>query len=111
MSTKSTFIVNPLNDSLFFIFSPLLAFALGFASSGTRITDDKVSFLGREAPIANIFIGTFIMAHLFIAFFRKHGNRSVLRQFPLRFTLIPVFLLIAMASSTWVLVSVIVIAT
>ena len=111
MNTKSTFIVNPFYDSFFFIFSPLLALFLGFLISDTTLTVDEVQFLGQEAPIANIFIGTFIMAHLFLVFFRSHGNGSIFRQFPLRFTLIPVVLLVAMVSSTWVLVCVSVLAT
>ena len=57
-------IASPLYDWFFFILSPLLALAIGAAISGTPFADDDIELLGNESPLANILIGTFIMAHL-----------------------------------------------
>lgn len=108
---KNTYIANAPFDWIFFITSPLIALWLGIMIHGTPIADQDISLLGNEASIANIFIGTFIMAHLVIVIFRSHLNREIFQQFPLRFTVVPLALFAAMSLSKWVAVSVAVLAT
>lgn len=108
---RSPYIAGWLYDYVFFIYSPLLAMMIGILISGTPFAKDEMSVLGREAPLASILIGTFIMAHLVIVFFRSHLNREIFAQHPLRFTVVPLLLFLAMASSAWVSVAVSVLAT
>ena len=66
---------------------------------------------GYSNTVANCFIGTFIMAHLFIVFFRSHLNKQIFQTHPLRFTAVPLALFLAMNVSAWVAVTVTVLAT
>ncbi|WP_163834563.1 hypothetical protein [Spartinivicinus ruber] len=107
----NSFIVNPVYDSFFFIFSPLIALTLGYLIYKTGWGDITFIYEGEQRSFTNTFIGTLIMAHLVIVFFRSHGNNNIVKQFPVRFFLIPVILYIGMVSSLWVLVSMSVLAT
>ena len=107
---KSGFIVNPAYDCIFFIFSPLLALFMGMAISGTPLSENKVVVWGHDGSVTNIFIGAFIFAHLVIVFFRSHGNQNIFKLYPVRFTVVPIALLVAMVMSRWVLISVSVLA-
>src|SRR5437867_2786492 len=99
-ATKRTgFLVGPVYDTVFFITSPLLALALGVAISGTPLTTGYVRIFSHEGTAATLFIGWFTMAHLFIVFFRSHGNREIFRTHPYRFTIVPVLLFAAMTAS------------
>jgi hypothetical protein len=111
IAKKSAYIANPIYDYVFFIYSPLWALWLGIMISGTPFADEDIALGGREAPLGSILIGAFIMAHIGIVFFRSHLNREVFKQHPLRFTLVPLALFIAMSSSSWVIVGVTVLAT
>lgn len=111
LSHASGYIVTPLYDGLFFIGSPILALVIGIAISGTPWSNERISVFGHRGSFTNIFIGAFIMAHLVIVFFRSHANTAILRQYPFRFSLVPVALLAAMLSSKWILVAVSVLAT
>jgi len=104
------YIVNPLYDWAFFIASPVLALAMGMAISGTSLSREPVVIFGHTGSITNIFIGAFIFAHLVIVFFRSHGNQNIFRQFPIRFTVVPLALFAAMLFSKWVMVAVTVLA-
>lgn len=108
---KHGFIVNPFYDGAFFIFSPIIALVLGMVISGTPFADKEWTVWDHKGSISNIFIGTFIMAHLFLVFFRSHGNKQIFSQYPIRFTLVPVLLLAGMLTSQWILISVSVLAT
>ena len=89
---KSRYIVHPAYDSIFFIFSPLLALFMGMAISGTPLSEDKVVVWGHDGSVTNIFIGSFIFAHLVVVFFRSHANQNIFKLYPFRFTLVPVAL-------------------
>ena len=101
---QSGYIVSPLYDGVFFIFSPLLALAIGIGISGTSFSDEPVTFLGIDGSYASIFLGVFVFAHLALVFFRSHANAYVFSQFPYRFTIVPLALFAAMASSYWILI-------
>ncbi|MFV1995639.1 MAG: hypothetical protein ACC661_09400, partial [Verrucomicrobiales bacterium] len=107
----SGYIIGPIADRSLLIFSPLIALAIGAVISGMRLSQQEVTFLGQEATVAHIFIGSFIMAHLFIVFFRSHGNQAIFKLYPRRFTVVPVVLFLSMTVSDWAAVSVAVIAT
>src|SRR5580765_5973720 len=84
------YIVSALYDNIFFITSPLTAFALGVLISISSLPSMRVSIWGHQGSPDTIFLGSFIMAHLFIVFFRSNGNRKIYEQYPYRFTLVPV---------------------
>jgi len=105
------FIAGPIYDSLFFIGSPLLALVLGIwiADSPLRTTTLEIGEYS-DSP-AGLFIGSFIMAHLVLVFFRSHANATIFKTFPLRFTLIPALLFGGILLSDWVMVATSVVAT
>lgn len=105
------YIINPLADRVMLIFSPLIALGLGAMISGSRISHDEVLFMGETGTISGLFIGSFIMSHLFIVFFRSHGNPEIFRLYRFRFIGVPILLFGAMCLSKWAAVSVAVVAT
>ena len=98
-------------DNVFFIFSPLIALALGAGLSFTVLGQAQVVFMGRENELMVWFLGPFIMAHLVAVVYRSHLNGAIFRRFPLRFTVVPLALFLAMGFSTTALVIVSVAAT
>ena len=108
---RNRFIVRPAYDALFFIFSPLLALGLGVLIFLTDLSNRKVAVFGHEGSAPSIFIGTFIMAHLFAVFFRSNGNTKIFALHPYRFTVVPIVLLLAMCLNPWIAISVGVLAT
>jgi hypothetical protein len=65
---------------------------------------------GRQIATA-VFIGSFTHAHIFLVFARSHINRAIFKRHWIRFTVIPISLLVAMLCSDWVLVSFAVLGT
>jgi Mn2+/Fe2+ NRAMP family transporter len=55
--------------------------------------------LGRFG-IAKKTIVVLTASHLFIVFFRSHGNQEIFRQFPMRFTVVPIALFVSVTAST-----------
>lgn len=110
-SGRGPFIAGPVYDLLFFIGSPLLALAVGIAVAGSSLETTDVEWWGHSGTPASIFIGSFIMAHLGLVFFRSHANTAIFRTYPLRFTLAPIALFTGICLSDWVLVCTSVIAT
>jgi hypothetical protein len=100
---KSSYIVGPLYDGLFFLFSPLLALLVGMLVSPVHNTGDVVSFLGSPVSLVGLASIGFTHAHLVAVFFRSHGNRDVFRQFRWRFTLVPLVIFGALMASPWLL--------
>jgi hypothetical protein len=90
---------------------PLIALALGVGLSFTVLGEAQVRFMGREHELMIWFLGPFIMAHLVAVVYRSHLNGAVFRRFPLRFTVVPLALFLAMGFSTTALVIVSVAAT
>jgi hypothetical protein len=100
-----------LSDCVLLVFSPLLALALGFAVSGTALTEREVVIVGHHGTVAGMCISTFIMAHLFAVVFRSHGNPAIFRLYPVRFVAVPPVLFAAMCLSRTLAASVSVLAT
>lgn len=111
MDGRRGFIVSPFYDSIFFIFSPLLAFIIGYGVARTPTAHQQWTLLGHQNSLAGMAMGVMIFAHLVLVFFRSHGNSTVFGQFPYRFTLVPLLLFFACWSSSYVLVFVSVLAT
>lgn len=109
--TKPWFIAGPIYDLVFFLFPPLGALALGMLLAVTGASELTVELGEEQITVAGFLLGAFIHAHLFIVFFRSHGNSMVRKTYPLRFLLVPVILFGAMMASTWIIVCVSVVAT
>ena len=109
--SNAGYIASSWYDNLFFIYSPLIALALGIGLSFTVLGEAEVGFMGREHSLMAWFVGPFIMAHLVAVVYRSHFNGAIFRRFPLRFTVVPVMLFLAMGFSTTALVVVSVAAT
>jgi len=110
LKRKSPWIVNRIYDSIFFIFSPLIALALGLAIAGSPLTEASYTVGEYHGSAANLFIGIFIASHLFIVFFRSHLNQKIFQSYPYRFTVVPVVLLVGMYFSDWIAISAYVLA-
>ncbi len=105
------YIVGPIYDNIFFITAPLSAFALGVLVAFSSLPSMKVRIFSHVESPDRIFLGSFIMAHLFIVFFRSNGNKKIYELYPYRFTVVPLTLFCAMCLSKWVAVSASVLAT
>lgn len=105
------FIVRPLYDVVHFIGAPVWALAIGVLMADTAIATEPVTLFGHSEPVSDLFIGSFIMAHLALVMVRSHANPAMFKQFPVRFGLFPIVLLTVLISSMSALVVVTVIAT
>src|SRR5678816_3322134 len=79
----------PRQDWIHLILAPVWALALGLLLGLTPLARWKVSFLGVRGTPVDAFLGSFIMAHLVIVFFRSHGNAEVRARHPIRFWVVP----------------------
>ena len=109
--TNGGYIAKPWYDNTFFIFSPLIALVLGIGLGPSWLGETEISFLGEEDTLTDWFLAPFIMAHLVAVGYRSHLNSTVFKRFPLRFTVVPLVLFMAMGFSTTALVTVSVAAT
>jgi hypothetical protein len=103
--------VGPLYDWAFFLAPPVVALGLGIAVSGTRWSDAPFVWSGQHVTLTGLMLGVLIQAHLVLVLVRSHLNRSVLRQHPYRFSLVPGILLMGMLVSPVVAVCCSVLAT
>ncbi len=109
--SNSGFIIGPVYDSMLIIGCPL--FTLLLSAALFSLPESAFLFPIREEKLdlRFVFIAAFTTAHLFLVFFRSHANANIFREYPLRFTVVPLVLLLACGLSVWVagLVGVIVI--
>ena len=105
------YIVSAAYDNIFFITAPLSALALGVLVYVSSLPSIKIRIFSHEGSPDAIFLGSFIMAHLFIVFFRSNGNKKIYGLYPYRFTVVPLVLFAAMCLSTWVTITAAVLAT
>lgn len=110
-SFQSGYIGDPVFDIVFLIGSPFLALLLGWIVSTPWIAEQEVEFRGEHFSLVSTFIGSFIMAHLVIVFFRSHLNPRILKLHPIRFWGVPVVLFFGCVFSPWLAVFVSVLAT
>lgn len=105
------YIVSAGFDRIFFIYSPLLAAALPFVISYSDRLMAETPLGTEPQPVVGLLLGSFIYAHLALVVFRSHGNPTIFRSYPIRFTVVPVALFLAMWSSPWIAVAVSVLVT
>lgn len=104
LAEPSRFIIGPWADRVFFIFSPLLALALGGVLSATAFAREDFMLYGKSESWISVFSGMFTASHLVIVFFRSHGNSEIFKTHPTRFVVAPVLVFAAMALSSWMLI-------
>ena len=91
----SRFYVSPLYDLVFLIGAPLIALFLSFlffrASSPLLATKP----FGLDPSLtALLIVKVFTQSHIFLVFGRSHLNARIFKEFPIRFTLVPLFLIL-----------------
>ena len=107
----SHYIVSPTYDRVFFLLPPTIALCLGILISDSGFANQDFEFYDQDVTWSGLLIGILIHAHLVLVFVRSHGNTAIRQLHPYRFLLVPILLYVAMLSSTWVLISVSVLAT
>lgn len=105
------YIVNQTYDWIWFIGAPLISFVIAVLFVPSSLATTEVSFDGIHTfDFLEVFIGTFIMSHLFIVFFRSHANPEIFKLHPIRFVVIPIILFTLLMYSPFALAFVTVIA-
>lgn len=89
--------IGPVADWGNLALAPLWALALGLALGATPLGRLRLSAFGRTGSPADAFITCFILAHLFLVFFRSHGNPEIRRLHPVRFWVVPPVLFVLFA--------------
>jgi hypothetical protein len=102
-SARSGFIIGPVADSLLIIGAPLVALVIALPLFALPRSVFKVSILGEPADARQVFVLTFILAHLVLVYFRSHANGNIFRTYPFRFTVVPIGLVVATALSPWIM--------
>ncbi len=98
----SGFIAGPISDTIFLIAAPLLGVLVLLPFHLSPIMNYPLEQVGSyfyATTLKDAFMGVVISSHLVIVFFRSHGNPRVFRRHPIRFTVVPAFLLTAMLLS------------
>ncbi len=98
-SVPSQYIVGPYYDCVFFLLPLTAALCLGILISNSGFANQSFEFYDQDVTWSGLLIGIFIHAHLFVVFFRSHGNAAIRRLHPYRFLLVPVVLYAAIAPS------------
>lgn len=98
-------------DAILLIGAPLLAFLLGWLCSLLSPESNQVFFLDQPATFTGIALKTIIHAHLFIVFFRSHGNPVVRSRHPVRFYVVPAVLFLATFLSLDALIVALIVST
>lgn len=109
--TGSAWIVSPAYDLIGILLPPLMALGLGIALSDTAFATEPIEWRGRSVPLAEIFMGMMIHGHLVAVAFRSHGNPEIFRLHPVRFTVVPLALLVGMLVYRPLFVVLIIVAT
>ena len=107
----SPYIVGPAYDWCLFLLPPVISLLIGIGISDTAFTQAEFDFHDYDVTAAGLLIGIVIHAHLFIVFFRSHGNGSIFDTHRVRFVTVPLLLFTAMVLSSWTLVFCSVLAT
>ena len=102
--TGSSYIASAAYDGLLFIFSPMIALAIGEMITPLHWPFERTQALGGIDTRVGIFIGVFTTAHLVAVFFRSHANPEIFALHRKRFVLVPLVLLFLFGASKWLLV-------
>lgn len=96
--SSSTSVIGPLEDWFHLALAPLWALALGLGLGLTPIGTYRIHAFGGSGTPADAFVSCFILAHLFLVFFRSHGNADIRRRHPIRFLVVPPVLFVLFAA-------------
>ncbi|MBW2419705.1 MAG: hypothetical protein JRH19_14265, partial [Deltaproteobacteria bacterium] len=102
---NSGFIASRLYDSLFFIFSPILAFAIVLLLSEWTWIGQRQLILGVEQNPITFFIVVWTHAHLFAVFFRSHANTKIFARHRFAFVAVPILLFAGFMASDWLIIT------
>jgi len=102
---NSGFIASRLYDSLFFIFSPILAFAIVLLLSEWTWIGQRQLILGVEQNPITFFIVVWTHAHLFAVFFRSHANTKIFAKHRFAFVAVPILLFVGFMASDWLIIT------
>lgn len=105
------YIVGKAFDRIWFTGAPLLGLivALFFLPSGIAGIEVNMGSAG-EYRVFDLVMGTFLTSHLFLVFFRSHGNPDIFALHPVRFIAVPILLMIYLTYSAKGLVIIAIIA-
>ena len=100
---SSGFIIGPVADSLLIIGAPLLAMAIALPLFLAPKSIFDITILGEKTDVRQVFLLSFIMAHLVMVYFRSHANVNIFWTHPFCFTVVPISLFVATALSPWIM--------
>jgi hypothetical protein len=101
---KSGFIIGPVCDSVLIIGAPILAVLIVIPLFGLPKSEVfAYPIYGVVRDLRQVFISSFIAAHLVLVYFRSHANINIFRTHPFSFTVVPAALLVATVLSPWVM--------
>ena len=91
--------VSPILDShehdwIHLVLCPVWSLGLGLLIGLTPLATWKLSGFGLATPVAEAFLGAFVMAHLVLVFFRSHADPEIRALYPIRFWVVPPALLL-----------------
>ena len=95
----SGFIIGPWADIVLIIGAPIVALMIAGPLFVVPASVFETELRGKPQDLRQIFITTFINAHLFLVFFRSHANPSIFRLHPIRFVVVPIAMIGIGASS------------
>jgi hypothetical protein len=96
---KRGFIVGPVFDAVFFIFSPPIGLGLAFLVAGPVGPGGSVDYFD---PRLAYWALVWTYAHLCAVVFRSHLNRGIFGKHRFRFVVVPILLYAGMVSSLWI---------
>jgi hypothetical protein len=99
MRTPAPILDTTRQDWIHLVLAPVWALALGLALGLTPLARWRITAFGLAGSPVDAFLGSFIMAHLVIVFFRSHANAEVRALHPVRFWAVPPALLILLVVS------------
>jgi hypothetical protein len=111
VNLRVRFLEGPVFDGALLLGAPLLSLLLGWLVAHVEPDAQRVAFMDLQLPASAIFLRTIIHAHLVIVFLRSHANPDVFRRHKVRFTVVPLALLVATTLSQQLLAVVLVVTT
>ncbi len=100
MRTTTPILDTVRQDWIHLILAPVWALALGLILGLTPLAKLRLTAFGLSGSPVDAFLGSFIMAHLVIVFFRSHANAEVRALHPVRFWIVPPALLLLLVASS-----------
>ncbi len=102
---NALFIISPIMDVVFIIGAPLVALVLAAILFTLPDPWFEISIRSDRADARRVLVLAFVNAHTFVMFFRSHANQNIFKTYPIRFTVVPLFLfLLGGASSVALLI-------